>query len=382
MTDDDANNEAASLANRRNSKRPTEFKLGEDFRFVFYLFFSVLGIGFLLTGLTGLQVSVTASLISMTWGAAATVVGAIIGFLFGIPKVVQSQEGGVTPGQGNYQQVVNTNLTEISDWLTKIIVGLGLIELNTLPDRVIAVASILAKSLNEQGDGTDFLPFAIAVLVGLLGFGFFFSYLSTRLYLASAFSRADKNATMLSKDDASTMKRIMTDVDAAVKEADSRPPSELAGQGMDEAVDAGLERLVASYRDTEDINDARARNDARRKISSSIDKMIVRRPPDKTTLSQRAKEESNEGYLIALAECVEKRPAAGDMKLLFDAVSEANSEFARCRVVYAIHSIFKRLGATAGDKKTADKILGLFETYEVSERLSKLILRAKKLREF
>src|SRR4051812_30659866 len=48
-------------------------------------------------------------------GAASTLVGAIIGFLFGLPRVVELSD---TPAF----MTSSTNLEQISDWLTKILV--------------------------------------------------------------------------------------------------------------------------------------------------------------------------------------------------------------------------------------------------------------------
>lgn len=76
---------------------------------------------------------------------AATVAGGFLGFLFGIPKSLQKNQASNTPSNGtastnpiqssgtrNYGG--NTNLEEISDWLTKIIVGVSLIQLTKLID--------------------------------------------------------------------------------------------------------------------------------------------------------------------------------------------------------------------------------------------------------
>src|SRR5882762_1055624 len=63
---------------------------------------------------------------SLLWALACFVSGAAVGFLFGIPKILQTANsiGGSTTTATAYNQQVNTNLVEISDWLTKIIVGL------------------------------------------------------------------------------------------------------------------------------------------------------------------------------------------------------------------------------------------------------------------
>lgn len=59
---------------------------------------------------------------------ASVMVGVLVGFLFGIPRALQNAgTGGAEAGWGRYS--TNTNLEQISDWLTKILVGVGLVEL-------------------------------------------------------------------------------------------------------------------------------------------------------------------------------------------------------------------------------------------------------------
>jgi hypothetical protein len=77
---------------------------------------------------------------------AAFFVGTIAGFLFGVPKArlrvrngpvesgplnsVSSEDPNEHTADDKYRD--NTNLEEVSDWLTKIIVGLGLVEFNNI----------------------------------------------------------------------------------------------------------------------------------------------------------------------------------------------------------------------------------------------------------
>ena len=67
------------------------------------------------------------------WAMAALALGGTVGFLFGIPRVSQSEVdeasgpgsgaepagGEASKGKTSYRQRVNTNLEQISDWLTK-----------------------------------------------------------------------------------------------------------------------------------------------------------------------------------------------------------------------------------------------------------------------
>src|SRR4029077_17521561 len=64
---------------------------------------------------------------------AATAAGSLVGFLFGVPRAAQqlTQEPTGT-GQKRNPYLPNTNLEQISDWLTKIIVGVGLVEIRAV----------------------------------------------------------------------------------------------------------------------------------------------------------------------------------------------------------------------------------------------------------
>lgn len=123
------------------------------------------------------------------WASSAFVCGVLLGFLFGIPKVVQSYDSDTSEQKNrrDYFQSVNTNLEQISDWLTKIIVGIGLVELWTIPDRF---SRLVACTIS----GTDISPsFAGATLLYFAIVGFFTGYLLTRLYLAVAFATVDQH---------------------------------------------------------------------------------------------------------------------------------------------------------------------------------------------
>jgi tetratricopeptide (TPR) repeat protein len=117
---------------------------------------------------------------------ACTAVGGLFGFLFGIPRTVQSSKA------GEYQQEVNTNLEQISDWLTKILVGVGLTQLNNIPLKIWSMADRLKVGF----DGNQAV--AACVLLNFLVCGFFAGYLFTRLFLAGAFVYADKAAILIS----------------------------------------------------------------------------------------------------------------------------------------------------------------------------------------
>ncbi|HEX2570692.1 MAG TPA: hypothetical protein VH877_14140 [Polyangia bacterium] len=142
------------------------------------------------------------------WGLACFAVGSMVGFLFGIPRILQREQPsggagadadalpastsatGTREGQrGAYSLRVNTNLEQISDWLTKILVGVGLIQLQSLPKQVSYLAEFIARSM---GGGDIYVALACAVIIYFVVGGFATGYMLTRLYLQGAFARADR----------------------------------------------------------------------------------------------------------------------------------------------------------------------------------------------
>ena len=70
-------------------------------------------------------------------------------------------------GTTSYQ--ANSNLVEISDWLTKILVGLGLVELGRLTTETHKLVDFLKPSVGDQPSSSSF-AFAVLALFGVSGF--------------------------------------------------------------------------------------------------------------------------------------------------------------------------------------------------------------------
>ncbi len=117
---------------------------------------------------------------------AAGFVGLLFGFLFGIPKSVEPQ----TRSDPKRLLATNTNLDEISDWLTKILVGIGLVQLGKLAHGVSKLGDVLAPGL---GGGPGAKPFAVALLVYSVVDGFVVGYIWTRVDLSERFKTAAEN---------------------------------------------------------------------------------------------------------------------------------------------------------------------------------------------
>lgn len=129
---------------------------------------------------------------------AGLLVGGLLGFLFGIPRTLQqapAPSGGAEPeplAEGHDAERPeyrgNTNLEQISDWLTKMLVGVALTQFDDFID-------FLRRAVNFLAPGFGRLAISRPFILGLLLFfptcGFLLGYLLTRLYLPLALRRSD-----------------------------------------------------------------------------------------------------------------------------------------------------------------------------------------------
>lgn len=185
---------------------------------------------------------------ALLWGLASMAAGGLVGFLFGVPRVLQhdgpavpatpvpppspppspptpgappppppavpllrlsstaaSAPSSATAGPVAYRMSPNTNLEDISDWLTKIIVGLGLVELRNMPGYLRRATNFLAQGLAAPTSSgvvplNEARTVAAAILIFYSLLGFLGVYLITRLYLAHQFGLADIQNVRLGED--------------------------------------------------------------------------------------------------------------------------------------------------------------------------------------
>jgi hypothetical protein len=166
--------------------------------------------------------------VAMLIGLAAAMVGGLLGFLFGVPHMT-GQTGpsaapslaprpgttappdqtadGASPGPGTAatsgQAITagtatfrggrgwqsSTNLIEISDWLTKIIVGVGLVEAKAIYVRLSGLSGSLGAMLFDGAAGS-LLVIPAVIIAGVL-LGFLYAYLFTQLVVAEPLARTD-----------------------------------------------------------------------------------------------------------------------------------------------------------------------------------------------
>jgi hypothetical protein len=145
--------------------------------------------------------------VGMLTAGGSLLAGFLLGFIFGIPRT--SKDASNPPPSSNQQQGKvseqttqknapaghisvdpNSNLVEISDWLTKILVGVGLVELSKIPGKMTALTGFVAGGLRGR-EGAAYPNASQAVALGIIVFffcaGFLIAYLWARLYLQRAF---------------------------------------------------------------------------------------------------------------------------------------------------------------------------------------------------
>jgi len=141
--------------------------------------------------------------------AASSTVGALLGFIFGVPR--RAGEQGTDGGPGDLgalgfaeadlgasidrddlgsagRYVTNTNLAQVSDWLTKVLIGAGLVQLSQLPRALRAASDFIAETLPGAGAPA----FAAGLIVYGLTSGFILTFLWTTLTARRHYESAEE----------------------------------------------------------------------------------------------------------------------------------------------------------------------------------------------
>jgi hypothetical protein len=161
-------------------------------------------------GLTGITVfAVTTGLnfgLLMLWSLAYLVIGALFGFIFSVPKLISDtkvstvdtsnltgdtlEKANVAALKSKVQE--NTNLTQISDWLTKVIIGATLVQIKEVPKFILKVATVMGKGVLIAGtaaaNGSQATVACAAIILFFSTWGFICGYLVMKLVLTEQFA--------------------------------------------------------------------------------------------------------------------------------------------------------------------------------------------------
>lgn len=147
-------------------------------------------------------------------------VGSLLGFLFGMPRTLTAAESAAS----GRRLRVNTNIEEISDWLTKILVGLGLTELRQAPGALARMGATVAPVFGGDGRGE---AIAQSVLVFFLVAGFLVAYLAMRLRVSEQIGAADDRLNPRVVERVASMQISVADDRAGSDAAQSVPDADV-----------------------------------------------------------------------------------------------------------------------------------------------------------
>ncbi|SOB82682.1 hypothetical protein [Streptomyces sp. 1331.2] len=258
---------------------------------------------------------------------ASTVLGGGLGFLFGVPRV----RGGSGEPQGSYAP--NTNLEQVSDWLTKVLLGVGLTQIGSLGERLHELGAALAPVL---GGGEAAVPFAAALVLYFLVFGFLAGWLVTRLALPRVLNDADqaldlflagqdrdRHGDRVGADDLRV--RAMQQLGILGGSADH--PAELAAQlPPSSGAPSGPEGVVAEVRST-------AKRSAL--TADQVRALFA---------------DGSEGRRIQALALMQGDPALADLESVLDAILHPRSGFEQYHALLAARGLLSRLPAAEAQR--------------------------------
>lgn len=147
-----------------------------------------------INGSPGREPQIGAGLVLIVLYTGSFMVGAFLGFLFGLPRArVVEQTAGAQSDSGTALShfLANSNLIKVSDWLTTIIIGLTLVNLGEL----IPAATALGDTLSEPLGGHPYsAAIGLAVVIGSVLAGFFLVYLWTSIRVRELLEEAERSA--------------------------------------------------------------------------------------------------------------------------------------------------------------------------------------------
>lgn len=170
-------------------------------------------------------------------GLVSAAVGGLLGFLFGIPitkqtasnnapvgNLVQGQQAGQSQGSTAQTDAYgnNTNLEQISDWLTKIIVGVSLTQWNKIQQQFSLLIGEISAGLGIFMDKRYAVPFAGSLVIFFAICGFLFVYLWAKIYLKAQLLLTDRDINKIVFAVKEDVKSQVKTIDNQVKTIDNK----------------------------------------------------------------------------------------------------------------------------------------------------------------
>jgi hypothetical protein len=140
-------------------------------------------------GFLAIQISPWNHASAFLWAMMCLAAGALVGFLFGVPRInlEATKLRALRP---------NSNIEVVSDWLTKIIVGVGLVEIRSIGQFIrgtsVELGQALTPQMASQAQVAAGAAFATGLIVYFFVAGVIQGYLLTRMYLSEQFQEIDQ----------------------------------------------------------------------------------------------------------------------------------------------------------------------------------------------
>lgn len=179
--------------------------------------------------------------VPLIWSCAAAAVGAGLGFLFAVPRPKAA-----APDGSELATTAPSPIEQVSDWLTKIIVGLGLAEFD-------AIQAALWRTAVSAGAGMGGRPIdrtvvlAVLIVYGVLGF--LTAYLAQRLVLNPALATSETEtkheyASTLQNAVRSEVQSLTADIEPSVSADGTSGTTTGAGAQPDASAKSTLEAVA------------------------------------------------------------------------------------------------------------------------------------------
>ncbi len=278
---------------------------------------------------------------------AALILGVLVGFLFGVPKSGQQapnkdddNHGGGPPrstrppdppGQSGLRR--NTNIEEISDWLTKIIVGLGIYELKEVPGKLQQLSAFLSPAF---GGGPGSGPLAVVLALAFASTGFLLGYLITVLFVAQALER---NAPGL-------VNEYQIGQDAKAAQVIQTIMQGTGVGGVAPALKQQLLDLAARY---ERERASRSPGPERTRVMSDITGEMRKLALAGWAMLEELKKADSPGCRLATIAFLQIKPSAPEIEWLADRVVN-EVPFLKYQAAVALRNAVRTIGATEKDR--------------------------------
>ena len=141
---------------------------------------------------SGVENSPSGAVATLFLAGASMFIGIALGFIFGIPRSLQrqneapSENDNASKAHSAYAE--NTNLEQISDWLTKIIVGITLVQF----DKILTLLNNVSTAYGPLFHKTVGPSIAGAIIIYFLIGGFLVGYLWTRIHMANVLRQGNQ----------------------------------------------------------------------------------------------------------------------------------------------------------------------------------------------